>query len=138
MDKVLGELAGPTEPDRVTLRELDDLLVAGLAWAAATGDTCRIQSAVQAVRVAREKLVGDGDGDGVDPAGARSALLAARERLGRPPAERRGAPVPRTETDTERDLSRRYRAAHPPEPPGEDTAPTGDGADKAAPARSRP
>ena len=36
--------------------KLDDLLVGGLAWAAATGDTCRIEPAVHDVRTARVRL----------------------------------------------------------------------------------
>ncbi|WP_091383451.1 hypothetical protein [Actinokineospora alba] len=79
---MLLELSATAEPDRVNPRHLDDLLVAGLAWAAATGDTCRIQPAVQAVRAAREKLAR------TDVAGARSALREARDCLGRPPDER--------------------------------------------------
>lgn len=64
-------------------RRADDLLVGGLAWAAATGDTCRIEPAVHQVRTALVRL------RSADPDGARTALLAAREGLGRPlPSQR--------------------------------------------------
>ncbi|HWM01184.1 MAG TPA: hypothetical protein VNP92_02490 [Actinophytocola sp.] len=83
MDAALAELAAPGAPDARAVHQLDDLLVGGLAWAAATGDTCRIESAVRAVRTARVQL-GAADADG-----ARNALIAAREGLGRPlPSQR--------------------------------------------------
>lgn len=75
VDTVLVELAADGTPDRPALHRLDDLLVSGLAWAAATGDTCRIEHAVHAVRDARARL------GAADPDGARTALLAAREDL---------------------------------------------------------
>lgn len=73
VDAALAELAVTANPDDRVLHRLDDLLVGGLAWAAATGDTCRIESAVHAVRTARTRLGAD------DPDGARNALLAARD-----------------------------------------------------------
>jgi hypothetical protein len=83
VDAALSELAVTATPDDPTRHKLDDLLVGGLAWAAATGDTCRIEPAVHDVRVARVRLDAD------DPDGARTALLAAREGLGRPlPSQR--------------------------------------------------
>lgn len=94
VDKALCELSVTPDPDRVILRGLDDQLVAGLAWAAATGDTCRIQPAVQAVRAARARLAAD------DAEGARAALRTARDCLGRPPTERRDPPASRTDTDS--------------------------------------
>ncbi|HEY7591609.1 MAG TPA: hypothetical protein VH969_00525 [Actinophytocola sp.] len=77
VDAALAELSSTTSPDDPTRHKLDDLLVGGLAWSAATGDTCRIEPAVHDVRTARVRLDAD------DPAGARTALLAAREGLGR-------------------------------------------------------
>jgi hypothetical protein len=83
VDSALTEVTTTASLDDPTRRKLDDQLVGGLAWAAATGDTCRIESAVRAVRTARSRLAAD------DPAGARTALLAAREGLGRPlPSQR--------------------------------------------------
>jgi len=82
VDTVLVELATNGTPGRPDLHRLDDLLVGGLAWAAATGDTCRIEHAVHAVRDARARL------DAADPDGARTALLTAREDLA-PPVSRR-------------------------------------------------
>ncbi len=83
VDSALAELAASANPDDPTRHRLDDLLVGGLAWAAATGDTCRIEPAVHDVRTARVRLDAD------DPDGARTALLAAREGLGRPlPSQR--------------------------------------------------
>lgn len=78
VDAALAELAATATPDHPTLHRLDDLLVGGLAWAAATGDTCRIEPAVHAVRTARVRLDAD------DPDGARTALLVARDGLNRP------------------------------------------------------
>lgn len=78
MDTVLVELAADGTPDPHARHRLDDLLVGGLAWAAATGDTCRIEHAVHAVRDARARL------DAADPDGARTALLTAREDLALP------------------------------------------------------
>ena len=75
VDAALAELAASASPDDPTRHRLDDLLVGGLAWAAATGDTCRIEPAVHDVRTARVRLDAD------DPDGARNALLAAREEL---------------------------------------------------------
>ncbi|GAB3463197.1 hypothetical protein [Actinophytocola sediminis] len=75
VDTVLVELAADGDPDQPTRHRLDDLLVGGLAWAAATGDTCRIEHAVHAVRDARVRL------DAADPDGARTALLTARADL---------------------------------------------------------
>lgn len=77
VEAALAELAATDSPDHGTLRQLDDLLVGGLAWAAATGDTCRIESAVHSVRTARVRLGAQ------DPDGARNALLSARDGLGR-------------------------------------------------------
>lgn len=91
VDKALCALSATPNPDPPTLRGLDDQLVAGLAWAAATGDTCRIQPAVRAVRAARARLADN------DVEGARAALLTARDCLGYPPTERR---APRTDTDS--------------------------------------
>lgn len=82
IDTVLVELAADGNPDLPARHRLDDLLVGGLAWAAATGDTCRIEHAVHAVRDARARL------DAADPNGARTALLTAREDLA-PPVPRR-------------------------------------------------
>lgn len=83
VDAALAELNTTAAPDDPTRHKLDDLLVGGLAWTAATGDTCRIETAVHDVRTARDRLDAD------DPAGARTALLAAREGLGRPlPSQR--------------------------------------------------
>lgn len=78
VDAALAELAETATPDDPTRHKLDDLLVGGLAWAAATGDTCRIEPAVHDVRTARVRLDAD------DPDGARTALLAARRSLGVP------------------------------------------------------
>jgi hypothetical protein len=75
VDAALAELAATAAPDDPTRHKLDDLLVGGLAWAAATGDTCRIEPAVHDVRTARVRL------DAADPDGARTALLAARQGL---------------------------------------------------------
>ncbi len=83
VDAALAELATSDSPDDPTRHKLADLLLGGLAWTAATGDTCRIEPAVHDVRTARVRLDAD------DPAGARTALLAAREGLGRPlPSQR--------------------------------------------------
>jgi hypothetical protein len=82
VDTVLVELAADGSPDVPALHRLDDLLVGGLAWAAATGDTCRIEHAVHAVRDARARL------DAADPDGARTALLTARADLAPPVARR--------------------------------------------------
>lgn len=83
VDAALVELAADGTPDRPALHRLDNLLVGGLAWAAATGDTCRIEHAVHAVRDARARL------DAADPDGARTALLAAREDLAPPVPQQR-------------------------------------------------
>ncbi|OLF12914.1 hypothetical protein BLA60_06580 [Actinophytocola xinjiangensis] len=80
VDTVLVELAADGNPDGPARHRLDDLLVSGLAWAAATGDTCRIEHAVHAVRDARTHLAD------ADPDGARTALLTAREDLAPPVA----------------------------------------------------
>jgi len=85
VEAALAELAVSAAPDDPTLHKLDDLLVGGLAWAAATGDTCRIEPAVHDVRTARVRLGAD------DPDGARMALLHAREGLGRPLPSQRDA-----------------------------------------------
>ena len=85
VDAALAELAVTAAPDDPTRHRLDDLLVGGLAWAAATGDTCRIEPAVHNVRDARVRLGAH------DPDGARTALLAAREGLGRPLPSQRDA-----------------------------------------------
>lgn len=82
VDTVLVELAANGAPDAPALHRLDDLLVGGLAWTAATGDTCRIEHAVHAVRDARVRL------GAADPDGARSALLTARADLAPPVAQR--------------------------------------------------
>ncbi|MGH3760751.1 hypothetical protein [Actinophytocola sp.] len=83
VEAALAELAATASPDDPTRHRLDDLLVGGLAWAAATGDTCRLETAVHDVRTARVRLGAD------DPDGARTALLAARDGLGRPLPSRR-------------------------------------------------
>ena len=80
VDTVLVELAADGNPDQPARHRLDDLLVGGLAWAAATGDTCRIEDAVHAVRDARIRLAS------ADPDGARTALLTARADLTPPSA----------------------------------------------------
>lgn len=85
VDAALAELATGASPDDPTRHKLDDLLLGGLAWTAATGDTCRIEPAVHDVRTARDRLDAD------DPDGARTALLAAREGLGRPLPSQRDA-----------------------------------------------
>ncbi|HEV7649484.1 MAG TPA: hypothetical protein VGP26_15130 [Actinophytocola sp.] len=85
VEAALAELALTASPDDPTRHKLDDLLVSGLAWAAATGDTCRFEPAVHDVRTARARLDAD------DPDGARTALLAAREGLGRPLPSQRDA-----------------------------------------------
>jgi hypothetical protein len=82
VDSVLVELADGAAPDGPALHRLEDMLVSGLAWTAATGETCRVEHAVHAVRDARERLGAD------DPAGARSALLSAREDLAPPVVQR--------------------------------------------------
>jgi hypothetical protein len=82
VDEVLVELAANGTPDSPALHRLDDVLVGGLAWTAATGETCRIEHAVHAVRDARARL------DAADPDGARTALLTARADLA-PPVSRR-------------------------------------------------
>jgi hypothetical protein len=82
VDAVLVELAANGTPDAPALRRLGDVLVGGLAWTAATGDTCRVEHAVHAVRDARARL------GAADPDGARSALLMAREELALPVAGR--------------------------------------------------
>ena len=85
VDAALAELSSTGSPDDPTRHKLDDLLVGGLAWTAATGDTCRIEPAVHDVRTARVRLDAD------DPDGARNALLAARAGLGRPLPSQRDA-----------------------------------------------
>jgi hypothetical protein len=85
VEAALAELAATASPDDPTRHKLDDLLVGGLAWAAATGDTCRIEPAIHDVRTARVRLDAD------DPDGARTALLHAREGLGRPLPSQRDA-----------------------------------------------
>jgi hypothetical protein len=82
IDAVLVELAANGSPDRRSLHRLDEMLVSGLAWTAATGETCRIEHAVHAVRDARARL------DEEDADGARTALLTAREDLAPPVARR--------------------------------------------------
>lgn len=83
VEAALAELAATAGADDPTRHRLDDVLVGGLAWAAATGDTCRIEPAVHNVRTARARL------RAADPDGARTALLAARDGLGRPlPSQR--------------------------------------------------
>jgi hypothetical protein len=70
VDLVLAELAGdaPTDHPR-----LEQTLRAGLAWTAATGDTCRLASSVAAVhRALRELAAGDREQ-------ALAALLTARD-----------------------------------------------------------
>jgi len=85
VDAALAELSSTNTPDDPTRHKLDDLLVGGLAWTAATGDTCRIEPAVHDVRTALDRL------DAHDPDGAKTALLAARAGLGRPLPSQRDA-----------------------------------------------
>jgi len=82
VDAVLVELAANGTPDQPVLHRLENVLVGGLAWTAATGDTCRVEHAVHAVRDARARL------GAADPDGARTALLTAREDLAPPVARR--------------------------------------------------
>ena len=85
VEAALAELAVTATPDEQTRRRIDNHLVGGLAWAAATGDTCRIEPAVDKVRTARARLGAN------EPDGARTALLAAREGLGSPLPSQRDA-----------------------------------------------
>lgn len=73
-------LAGLT--DDADLSRLDDVLRAALAWTAASGETCRIASAVRQVRDARAGL------GQADVEHARTALLAARDDLHVVPSQR--------------------------------------------------
>ena len=50
VDAVLAELTVTGSPDRELLDHFEETLRAGLAWTAATGDTCRFGRAVTAVR----------------------------------------------------------------------------------------
>lgn len=75
VDAVLAELTVDASADR---RRLDEALRAGLAWLAATGDTCRVAGAVAAVREAQQALATD------DPDQAIAALRAARKGLAAP------------------------------------------------------
>lgn len=74
VDTVLSELDKEAAP----LPQLDDQLRTALAWTAAAGETCRIPSAVLAVRTARSRL------GKADPHQAKQALLAARDHLDSP------------------------------------------------------
>jgi hypothetical protein len=73
-------LAGLT--DGADLPPLDDVLRGALAWTAASGDTCRVATAVRQVRDARASLGHD------DAEHARTALLAARDGLPHVPNQR--------------------------------------------------
>jgi hypothetical protein len=66
-------LVGLTE--NADLKRLDDVLRTALAWTAAAGDTCRVDTAVRQVRDARLSL------SHADATHARTALLAARDGL---------------------------------------------------------
>lgn len=74
VDAVLSELDKEAAP----LPQLDDQLRTALAWTAAAGETCRIPSAVLAVRTARNRL------GTADPDQAKEALLTARDHLDGP------------------------------------------------------
>jgi len=74
----IADLAMITSPDQVSLRKVDDQLLSALAWTAATGDTCRIDSAATAVRTARGRLAE------ADVAGATGALRTALDGLSHP------------------------------------------------------
>jgi hypothetical protein len=73
-------LAGLT--DDVDFSRLDEVLRTALAWTAASGDTCRIATAVRQVRDARISL------GHADTEHARTALLAARDDLSLVPNQR--------------------------------------------------
>jgi hypothetical protein len=75
VDAVLAELTVTGSPDRELLDHFEETLRAGLAWTAATGDTCRFGRAVTAVREAQLAL------DGSDPEQAIAALRSASEGL---------------------------------------------------------
>jgi hypothetical protein len=80
VDSVLSELGKEAAPP---LCQLDDQLRTALAWTAAAGETCRIPSAVLAVRTARSRL------DKADLDQAKAALLTARDHLDHPvPSQR--------------------------------------------------
>jgi len=64
------------------LSRLDDVLRAALAWTAAAGDTCRVDTAVRLVRDARVSL------SQADLEHTRTALLAARDDLHPVPSQR--------------------------------------------------
>lgn len=64
------------------LARLDDVLRGALAWTAAAGDTCRVAPAVRQVRDARISL------SQADAEHARSALIAAHDRLQLVPKQR--------------------------------------------------
>jgi hypothetical protein len=68
--------------DDADLSRLDDVLRAALAWTAASGDTCRVATAVRQVRDARVSLGQD------DREHARTALTAARDDLRPLPSQR--------------------------------------------------
>lgn len=79
---MLSELG---KEEATSLPQLDDELRTALAWTAAAGETCRIPSAVLAVRTARSRL------GKADPDQAREALLTARDHLDHPVPSQRDA-----------------------------------------------
>lgn len=74
VDAVLAELTVDAAADR---RRLDATLRVGLAWLAATGDTCRMAAVVATVREAQDALAAD------DLEQAINALRSARNGLSR-------------------------------------------------------
>jgi hypothetical protein len=82
VDAVLSELG---KESAAPLPQLDDQLRTALAWTAAAGETCRIPTAVLAVRTARSRL------GMADPDQAKVALLAARSHLDHPVPSQRDA-----------------------------------------------
>jgi hypothetical protein len=76
VDAVLAELTSGSTVD--ALGRLVDTLRTGLAWTAATGQTCQVALAASAVRHAMRRL------DEADTEQATHALLAARDGLRQP------------------------------------------------------
>jgi hypothetical protein len=81
VDTVLAGLTDNAETP-ADLSRLDDVLRAALAWTAASGDTCRVATAVRQVRDARVCL------ENADVEHATTALLAARDDLQPVPSQR--------------------------------------------------
>ena len=73
VDAVLAELTVDPAADR---RRLDATLRVGLAWLAATGDTCRVAASVAAVREAQDALAADDLEQAIDALRSASKGLA--------------------------------------------------------------